>query len=518
MKMAPLVLVTALLGCASTAPIQDRAVSPVDRAPLSAQRLSLPAGAKAVAVFAQERGEGVIALADGHFLAVGPRGDVHPLDRLPGEVARAGETPVSNFASRGSGDAFAIVPSGALVVERGVVRRESLEPFLSAPRAFALLGGNDVLWATSGGLYANYATRWFSLEAPSELALPAEALRGVAQIVPLALRGPSGARDAWVRVGARLVRVHLEAGERAASAAPKVTWADPTPGVALGGVQSIARVDLSRGAVVSDRGVTIVAQEQIHTFHDEPRAGLPRALAGGGGWAWVAWNGRILRTDGEIWESLATNVTIGQDARIAVDEGTGSFALVLDGEGGVWRIQAEEALFTSGLADGATTFDTKVEFEVTPMNAGAIESVSFAVDGKAFATRREPPWGWGENGARAAELATLGFGAHRVDVRARFGDGRDRARTIRFDYGSPLGRVPSYDADIAPIYDARCGSCHTDGVGRGVARDLSSYERLSSQAGLVRASIREGRMPPDLRLDPVSASIFTAWVDGRTPK
>jgi len=533
MKLHAFVVSSLLLGCASSAAIQDRSVSAPARTPKLAQHVLLPPGAKAVAVFAQSGGEGIIALADGRFLSVGTRGDVHPIDRLPGEPAREGESPVSSFSARGPDEAIAIIPGGALAIERGIVHREPLAPFLRTPRAFAALGENDVLWGTAAGLYANYTNRWFALDAPSSWGLPAGALDSVAQIIPFAFQGsPRGARDAWIRTGTRLLRVHLEPGT---AGVPAVTWIDPTPGVALGAVQSIARVDLGRGAVTSERGVTLAGEGSIHTFHEEPRAGLPGALAGGGGWAWVAWNGQILRTDGETWESLAEGVAMGPGARIAVDEGTGSFALVLDGAGGVSRIQAEDALFSSGLASGATVFDTKVELEVLPTNLDAVPDgrtpvastsqlarVTFAIDGKELSTRTSAPWGWGEGGARTSELSFLSFGPHRVDIRAHLVIGgaakdepaRDLTRTIRFDYASPLGRVPSYEADIAPLYDARCGRCHSGGV----ASDLSSYERLASQASQVRASIREGRMPPDLQLDAVSSRMFTAWVDGHTPK
>ncbi|WP_394843218.1 hypothetical protein LZC95_39980 [Pendulispora brunnea] len=458
MRRAVLLALPLLAGCA-TAPIQERSVGAVDRAPRAMQRVALPPGTRAVAVVAQEGGEGFVELADGHFLRVDARGAVYPVDHV------------------------------------------------AAPRAE---------WSTSGGLRAEYGGRWFSLEAPAgnELGLTPEGLRSIAQVVPLTFRGgkdAKDARDAWVRIGTRVVRVHLEPG----GDAPKVSWMDPAPGVTVGAVQSIARVGEGLGAMVSDRGLTVVSEETIRTYRD---AGIPGPLAGGGGWAWVGWNGQILRTDGETWESLAKNVPLGQSARLAVDDGTGTFALVLDGAGGVLRIQADGALFLSGLADGGAVFDTKLELEASGAERDALERVSFALDGKDLASRTAPPWGWGADGVRPAELASLGFGTHRVDVRAVFADGRERTRTLRFDYRSPIGRIPTYDADIAPLYDAKCGSCHTAGVGRGIARDLSSYERLSGQANAVRAAVREGRMPPDLRLDAVSTRLFTAWIDGRTPR
>ncbi len=51
----------------------------------------------------------------------------------------------------------------------------------------------------------------------------------------------------------------------------------------------------------------------------------------------------------------------------------------------------------------------------------------------------------------------------------------------------------------------------------GVARDLATYERLRAQAPMVRAAVREQRMPPDLLLDAASVALVTAWIDGDSP-
>ena len=147
------------------------------------------------------------------------------------------------------------------------------------------------------------------------------------------------------------------------------------------------------------------------------------------------------------------------------------------------------------------------------MRAG-LERVTFLVDGRELTTRKEAPWGWGDGGARARDVAALTFGAHTLEAVAHYKGGDELRRALHVERRSPLGRVPSYAKDVAPIVTARCARCHANGV----AHDLTGFESLSMEAPLVRASVREGRMPPDIRLDPTSAAILTAWVDGDTPR
>lgn len=480
------------------AAFEERAVSPTRRVPLAAARVALPDGTRATAVWVGPEGEGLIALRDGRLLALDPLGAVRPLDRLPGEAAREGEAPVGKFSERAEGIPLAIGPAGALAVERGFVHRAALPAFLGAPRAFARLVGPEALWATPEGLFGSHAGAWFALEQPSG------PLRDVTELIPIA-----GAPEAWVLAGSALQRVRIDAG-----APPRVTWIEAAPGVDLGAVRALARLDGARAAVVSRRGVAVLGPDRIRLFHADPSDGLPEALGGGGGFAWVGWAGQLLRTDGERWEALASGVALGPGARIAVDGGAGAVALVLDAEGKVFRVEAEEALRLSGLADGDQVLDTRLELAVVPPGRGGLAQVTFSLDGKRLATREEAPWGWGTDGARMRDLKGLSFGPHRLEVSGRALGGRALARTIHLTYASPLGRVPTYDRDIAPLYAAHCARCH----GNGVAHDLDSYDALAAERGMVRAAVREGRMPPDLLLDPVSAALITAWVDGDTPR
>jgi hypothetical protein len=494
-RLFVLALVSLSTACGASA-IEQRAVSPEARRPVSAARVALPAGSRATAVWVGPRGDGLIALRDGRVVSVDARGVTRTVDRFPGEVPSADEAPIATFAARRARSPLALVPGGALLVDRGMVRRAPLPAFLRSARAFTSLGA-EALWATPAGLYTSQGDTW--------LAIDVVAPQDVAELVPF------GARDAWVRVGSELRRLRVDAG-----APPMVTWLDATPGVATSGVRSIARVDAERGAIASSEGVTVVGASTIRVFHGETKDGAPDVVGGGGGFAWVGWAGQILRTDGERWESLVAGVALGPGAQIGVDDASGAVALVLDANGDVLRVVVEETMRSSGLSNGDVVVDTRLELEALPPLREAPVAIDFVLDGgrSPLASRKEAPWGWAEGGGRARDIPNLAFGAHRVDIVGHFRSGETTTETIRFDYASPLGRVPLYGADVVPIFASHCARCHANGV----ARDLSSYAALSSQAALVRASVREARMPPDILLDRTSVAILTAWVDGNAPK
>ena len=491
-----------LAGCATRGGIDQRALAPIvaPGTPLAIERVPLPTGARATAVWLGAEGSGLIALGDGRILAVDARGGVHAVDRLPG--AQAIVAPVSAFAPRTVDEPLGLMAGGAISVQGGLLRRVPLPAFLSDARAFAPFG-DGALWATPSGLYATRGDQWITVETA------AGGVRDATAILDMRGAAPNDARDAWV-LGTGAVRKLRIAGD----ASPRAIWIDVAPGVDLGAVRAIARMDDTHGAIASGRGITVVGPGEIRTFHGGPADGPPEALGGGGGWAWIGWGGQVLRTDGNRWESLAGGMSFAGASAIAVEDAAGAAALILDATGGVLRIVAADAMRSSGLVDGATLFDTRVEVEALPTRVAGLKSVEFMLDGKVVSVRKEAPWGWATDGSRGRDLKTLAFGAHRLDITGRYDGGNTLRRSLRFNYVSPLGRVPSYATDVAPIFTAHCARCHATGL----ARDLSSYSALSEQAPLVRASVRESRMPPDILLDPASVAVITAWADGDAPK
>ena len=495
MRATALLLILSSAAACGGAAVQESVIVPVRRPALVAERVPLPAGASATAVTLL-RGGGLIALRDGRMLAVDSRGVVSPVDRVPGEAREDGDAPVSAFAERGPDAALALVPKGALLVERGLVRRVPLPPFLRQARAYGS-GQGEVLWATSEGVYASHKGKWLSVE---NAAGPLRDVRDITSFLG----------SSWLCTGSELLRFRVDDyGEPA-----HVTFLEPAPGASLGAVHAVARMSEGMGAALTARGVAVLAQEHVTTFVGASGDGSPRALGAGGGFAWIGWGDQLLRTDGERWEALASGVALDEGAEIAVDAEDGSRALVLDAHGSVIRVVAEETLRASGFADGAKVIDSRLELEALPPRDASPAKLAFTLDGEAVATRDAPPWGWGKDGARARDLSNLRFGPHEVALTWSSG-GRTLSKKLHFAYLSPLGRVPSYERDVAPILASRCARCHGKG---GVGRDLSTLSAATAQAEMIRSAVREARMPPDLLLDTASARVITAWVDGDSPK
>ncbi len=393
-------------------------------------------------------------------------------------------------------------------MQNGVVRSAQIPAFLTGARAFSPWFG-EALWAATDGLYASDGARWLRLDDA------AGAVRGASSVAVFTGPSPGEGREAWVVANGSLRRVR--------SAAGAVSWVDLPESLAtrMGTVREVASMSPLAGAATSERGLTLFGPFGVRWFERAARDGVtppgPVALGAGGGWAWVLWNGDVLRTDGDRVESLATGVMEGDRTRISVDEATGASALVADQTGALLLLDAQETLRVSGFSDGVTVFDPRLELEAVESPRQHFERVRYFLDGDEMmpvAERTSAPWGWGADGRRALDVPRLRFGAHQVTVVARNNEGAELRRTLRFAYASALGRVPSYATDVAPIYRARCARCHSNGV----AIDLTGYEGMRRAAPIVRQSVREQRMPPDLLLDPTAAAVITAWIDGATPE
>jgi hypothetical protein len=271
------------------------------------------------------------------------------------------------------------------------------------------------------------------------------------------------------------------------------------------------------GGVVALRTGARAFSDPEGTWHVEDLAAPAKAPAQvgsdkGSGWTWLARDGAIERTDGTHWEELARGLSLGSSPQIAV-EANGAAALVIDGSGSVWEVAADEALRVVGFDDGAHVTDTRLPLEALSIEGTKLDKVDYFIDDERVATRTTSPWGWGTDGARTRDAGEMSFGAHVVRVDAHTARGGSFSSTLHVTYASPIGRVPTYAADIAPLFRAHCASCHDHAI----ARDLATYERLRAMVWRSRASVRQGRMPPDLGLDPAAVTLFTAWCDGATP-
>jgi hypothetical protein len=92
----------------------------------------------------------------------------------------------------------------------------------------------------------------------------------------------------------------------------------------------------------------------------------------------------------------------------------------------------------------------------------------------------------------------------------------------------PIGTKVTWDREIAPIVQARCVSCHSDGGRAPMA--LTTYAEVRPWARAIREEVLARRMPRwhivrgygdfanDRSLSPFEIALITAWVDGGAPR
>jgi hypothetical protein len=243
----------------------------------------------------------------------------------------------------------------------------------------------------------------------------------------------------------------------------------------------------------------------------------PVALASAGPWLWMVWSGDTSSAIGRYRASDNTLEVLGRGinvmtARLAADGARGDVALLVDGSR-VRRVVTDAAPAVLGFAEGVVVTEPTLALWVEPPVPSAVRTVEFRLDGMRVEQVMSAPYTWGTNGY-SRMFPSLSFGEHTVEVVVTYNGADEFRATRRFQYLSPLGRVPTYTADIAPLYQASCSRCHSSGI----ARDLRGYTRISDQAPIVAASVQSRRMPPDVALDTQSVRLITAWVAGGAPE
>lgn len=472
----------------------------VERAPATFARVSLPTGVQPAFPWVNREGRGYLSCLDGRFYTVDAYGRATEIERLAGDVAAPTDSPPNAFIELTPGEPTALVPGGALVIRDGTYRHAALPTLLANARAVARWSGES-LWATGAGLYTTLGPRWLRLD---------RAGAPVTDITALVAGPTVGAtREAWVlRADHSLHRLRVTARGDGAD----VVWSDPVPGLDLGAVRTIGALGAHRYIAreadllrVDERG--FVERARVPGMY----AG-PVALATAGRWLWLAWAGAgdsaIARFDGERVEVLARGLT-ATSVRLAADGARGDAALVV-ANGVVHRLVADVSPMVTGFADGVVVTEARLALQVDPPAPAAVTDVTFTLNGARVEQVRTPPYRWGEGGALYRAFPTLAFGSHTVEAVITY-DGAPELRVQRtFMYLSPLGRVPTYQGDVAALYEAACARCHSTGI----ARDLRGYQRMADMAPVVAGVVVSRRMPPDLTLDTPSIQIFSAWVAG----
>lgn len=62
--------------------------------------------------------------------------------------------------------------------------------------------------------------------------------------------------------------------------------------------------------------------------------------------------------------------------------------------------------------------------------------------------------------------------------------------------GLRIGSTLTFDADVVPVFQAYCGSCHLDGAGNSPIIDMTDYETVVAMSSKIVSRISAGQMPP----------------------
>ncbi|MFO0627509.1 MAG: hypothetical protein U0325_18015 [Polyangiales bacterium] len=498
-----------------------------ERVPTSLTPIVLRGDEAVVAQWVSPEGDVVLAARGGALYGVDVYGAVREIERIPGDPRQPGDAPVGLITERDPQTPLLLTPGGGSLILDGWAQRAQLPAILRGARAHTRWGA-EALWATGAALYATDGPRWLQIDRGDR------SVTDIVAMVPGPLRDT--ARDAWVlREGGVLETLRVTAQGETRSA----RWTEPLPGFVVGTVRAIAALGDARYVSRRDDLLRVRSSGLVERLRVPGELGGPVALAPAGPWLWAAWdNGpegvNLGRIDpaGTV-EMIARGVQPfarrmgAATVRLAADGERGETAVVTlramesPGDGGApieasrtLRVVVLPRVALAGIAEGGAVTFARVPLRALPPRPDAVAGVDFSLDGTRIETVTSPPFAWGGSGRLVRDLPTLEFGAHTVAVTVRYVGAEPLRRERRFSFLSPLGRVPTYDTDIAPVYESRCARCHSSGI----ARDLRGYERLSAQAPTVVQALLSRRMPPDLAVDEPTVLLFTSWIAGGTPR
>jgi hypothetical protein len=467
-------------------------VALVERAPEVFSPLPLPTDVAECFAWVAPDGDALLAARDGRLFAADGYG---VLRSVPAGPEVTGAFTVRAIVERGPGDPLAVTDGDALAARDGWAQRVFLPTMLRGARDRGRWS-DAALWATPTGVYFTDGPQWLRLDRGGA---PVTDVRAV---LPLDAR--DGLREAWALRGDTLEAVSLRG--RA------VTWAPPVPGLALGPVRAIA---LHRGSRYIARSTDLLRLTPDGAVERVRAPGFfagPAAMASAGPWLWMVWSGdaeaAVARYDGDgVFEVLGRGGPL-RAPRISADSTRGDIAVVTDGATAL-RVEVAAAVRLRGFAEGAVLTSPRLALTAEPPAPWRVESVDFSVDGVRVASATAAPFVWGD-GVATRELPDLAFGAHVVAVNVRYRGAPATRLTRSFTYASPIGRAPTWEADIRPIFEAHCARCHATGV----ARDLRGYARFRAQATAIRGAMEGRRMPPDFSVDAPTIQLLGAWIGG----
>ncbi len=472
-----------------------------ERTPAAFHDVALPTGVTPLLPWVIAAGRGYVISTTGRVFTVDAYGAALELERLAGESATPREAPANAVTELTDGEPTVLTRDGAIVVRAGTFRRAALPTLLADARVVARWS-NESLWATGAGLYSTLGARWLRLD---------RAGAPVTDVTAIAVGPTTGTtREAWVlRQGGALHRIRMTARSDGAA---DVVWSDPVVGLDPGPVRAIASLGTSRLMARADDLLRVDERGRLERLRVPGVFTGPSALVPAGRAVWIFWRGGaesvLGRFDGERLTVYARGLP-GDDLRVAADGAQGNTVLLV-GNGRVRRLVTEPTVLVTGFADGTVTTEPRLAFQVDPPVPATVTDVTFLLDDVPVERVMAAPFRWGAGGALYRAMPTLPFGPHTVVANVSYRDGNTLSVRRTFTYLSPLGRVPTYEADVAPLYETACARCHSTNI----ARDLRGYSRLADMAPSIAEVVESRRMPPDLTLDTPSMRVFTAWVSG----
>jgi hypothetical protein len=85
--------------------------------------------------------------------------------------------------------------------------------------------------------------------------------------------------------------------------------------------------------------------------------------------------------------------------------------------------------------------------------------------------------------------------------------------------GELVGETPTWEADVRPIFEEQCWTCHGERPIGGAPYALATYDEVVAHAGEVEEQVVDlNRMPPGLGLPAAERAVVAAWLQGGTPR
>ncbi len=236
------------------------------------------------------------------------------------------------------------------------------------------------------------------------------------------------------------------------------------------------------------------------------------AIQGAGRVLYALSETRLFRFDADAaaWTE-PSNLPAGERSLLAVEASGG--AVVRAGDQ-TYLLDVARTPRVLGLDQNAQVHALDLILKAAIPSGALPTSVSFRLGALPDRAATEAPYSPGgvdrEGLAEPVSLVDLPAGPATLVVRATYPDGMEAVRTVPFHF-DPRGLVRvSFDADIKPIYEARCQKCHEAGPGR----TLSTLDQWKADAPTIVAAIKDRRMPADGPLEPASIDKIQRWVVG----